>query len=124
MKLSHTAVPAIALLLANILEFSAVRAETSEENYRLYCVQCHGSEGNGQGINETAGGLSVSPRDHTSAEEMSKLSDDEIRLAVAEGGDVVQKSGLMPAWGSTLTAKEIDELVFYLRTLCACVGRK
>ena len=53
---------------------------------------------------------------------MSKLSDQEIRLAIAEGGDAVQKSELMPAWGKTLSAEAIDDLVLYLRELCTCAG--
>ena len=100
------------------------RAESAEENYRLYCAQCHGTQGNGQGINQTADGLTVSPRDHTVAKEMSKLSDGDLRLAIAEGGDAVQKSELMPAWGKTLSAEEIDDLVLYLRKLCKCAGRR
>jgi cytochrome c oxidase cbb3-type subunit 3 len=66
----------------------------------------------------------VSPRDHTIAKEMSKLTDQELRLAIAEGGDAVQKSELMPAWEKTLSTGEIDDLVLYLRKLCKCAGRK
>lgn len=98
---------------------AASRSE-AEKNYRLYCVQCHGSRGNGRGINDTAGGLPVSPRNHLYAEEMSQLSDEELGMAIAEGGDAVQKSGLMPPWGETLSAQEIDDLVLYLRQLCRC----
>ena len=96
----------------------------AKENYRLYCVQCHGTLGNGEGINQTAGGLAVSPRDHSVAKEMSKLTDEEIRLAIAEGGDAVEKSELMPAWGGVRSKAEIQELVRYLRTLCQCEGRR
>ena len=39
---------------------------------------------------------------------MSKLTDEDIRLAIAEGGDAVQKSELMPPWGNTLTAPEME----------------
>ncbi|MFQ5938248.1 MAG: c-type cytochrome, partial [Acidiferrobacterales bacterium] len=92
------------------------------DNYRLYCVQCHGSKGTGEGINNTMGGLAVSPKNHASAEEMSKLSDEDIRLAITEGGDAVSKSELMPAWGDTLATGEIDQLVSYLRQLCKCEG--
>ncbi len=92
----------------------------AEENYRLYCVQCHGSRGNGRGINDTVGGLSVSPKNHVYAEEMSQLGDEELGMAIAEGGDAVQKSGLMPPWGETLSTQEIDDLVLYLRQLCQC----
>jgi len=96
--------------------------ETVEENYRLYCVQCHGTAGTGRSINQAAGGLAVSARDHSSTAQMSKLTDDEIRLAIAKGGDAVQKSELMPPWDAVLTAKEIDDLVVYLRKLCKCVA--
>jgi len=92
----------------------------TERNYRLYCVQCHGSQGNGLGVNNTAGALSVSPRDYLLASEMSKLKDDEIKSAITLGGDAVQKSGLMPGWGNTLGEKQIDALVLYLRKLCQC----
>ena len=102
----------------------SLRAETAKENYRLYCVQCHGTAGSGGGINNTYGGLAVSPRDHTSAKEMGKLSDQDLRLAITQGGDAVQKSELMPAWGYTLTEREISELVGYLRELCACQENK
>ncbi len=64
----------------------------------------------------------MSPRDHTNAKEMSKLTGRQIRLAIAEGGDAVQKSELMPAWGTNLSAADIDGLVLYLRELCTCAG--
>ncbi len=98
----------------------AAGGSDAEKNYRLYCVQCHGSRGNGRGINDTAGGLSVSPKNHVYPEDMSQLSDEELGTAIAEGGDAVQKSGLMPPWGETLSAQEIDDLVSYLRQLCQC----
>lgn len=112
----------LAIALAVVFAPAASQAEPVQETYRLYCAQCHGTRGNGQGINQTAGGLAVSPRDHTNAREMSKLTDREIRLAIAEGGDAVQKSELMPAWGKTLSAPDIDDLVLYLRRLCTCAG--
>ena len=99
-------------------------AGDARENYRLYCVQCHGTEANGWGINNTADGLAVSPRDHTNSTEMSKLSNQDIRLAIVKGGDAVSKSELMPPWGGVLKEKEIDGLVLYLRQLCGCEGKK
>ena len=97
-------------------------AGSAEGTYRLYCVQCHGTLGNGEGINQTSGGLTVSPRDHTNANDMGKLSDTEIKLAITKGGDAVEKSELMPPWGATLSEQEIDELALYLRKLCRCQG--
>ena len=122
--MKHFAVALGCIIAATLLSPAAGRTEPVEENYKLYCVQCHGTAGTGQGINQTAGGLAASPRDHTSAAQMSKLVDDEIRLAIAKGGDAVQKSELMPPWGEVLTGKEIDDLVVYLRKLCQCVAAK
>ncbi len=124
MKQFNIGLPDGLLVIALVLWPAAARSETAEENYRLYCVQCHGTMGTGLGINETSGGLSVTPRDHTNPMEMSKLNDRDLRLAIAEGGDAVQKSGLMPPFGSTLSSQEIDQLVVHLRKLCGCQGKK
>jgi cytochrome c oxidase cbb3-type subunit 3 len=120
-----------AIVLAGLISVSVIAPEPTsawaapaEENYRLYCVQCHGTSGNGEGINQTSGGLAVSPRNHAYAKQMSEITDDELRRAITDGGDAVQKSELMPAWGKTLTADEIGELVHYLRKLCQCEANR
>jgi len=110
------------VIAAVLLSPNEGRAATAQENYRLYCVQCHGTGGNGQGIN--AGGLAVSARDHSSATEMSKLTDEELRTAIAKGGEAVTKSELMPPWAEVLRAEEIDDLVVHLRKLCKCAVAK
>jgi len=110
---------------ATMSDFVTVSDETNESaelNYQLYCSQCHGSQGNGRGINDSAGGLSVSPRNHRLAEQMKKLTDKELRLAISKGGDAMEKSGLMPPFGKTLSETEIDEMAHYLRKLCECQG--
>ncbi|MBI4083908.1 MAG: cytochrome c [Candidatus Lambdaproteobacteria bacterium] len=112
------------VLLAVPLADVPAAAESAQELYRLYCVQCHGTQGNGEGINQTHGGLAVSPRNHTATLEMSKLSDADLRLVIAKGGDATQKSELMPPFEHTLTGAEIDALVRYLRVLCTCEGKK
>lgn len=86
--------------------------------YNTYCVQCHGTRRNGTGVNVPA--LSVKPRDHTDAKGMGDLPDTEIFTAIKEGGLAVNKSGLMPAWGSVLTDEEVTGLVHYLREVCKC----
>lgn len=120
MTKSASALAGLIGVLAIAAGFAPARAAPAEENYRLYCVQCHGTLGNGEGINQTSGGLAVSPRNHANAKQMSELSDDHLRQAITGGGDAVDSSELMPAWGKTLTAEEIDELVLYLRELCRC----
>ena len=120
MTKSASALAGLIGVLAIAAGFAPARAAPAQENYRLYCVQCHGTLGNGEGINQTSGGLAVSPRNHANAKQMSELSDDHLRQAITGGGDAVDSSELMPAWGKTLTAEEIDELVLYLRELCRC----
>ncbi len=109
---------------AAIIVPANVIAVSGEDTYRLYCVQCHGTQGTGAGINQTSGGLSVSPIDHTSAKLMGKRSDKKLRLVIAKGGDAVSKSELMPPFGNTLTEEQIEALVEYIRHLCKCKGAK
>ncbi len=108
-----------------------VLAATAKENYEWYCTQCHGLKGTGDGPNARPSkygikqpDMSVTPRNHTSPKDMNKLSDEDIRLAIKDGGKAVSKSALMPPFGKTLTEKEIDELVKYLRKLCKCKGKE
>lgn len=97
-------------------------AATAKENYGFYCAQCHGLEGKGDGPNATKN-QPVEPRDHTSAYEMNKLTDNDIIEAITGGGEAVSKSSLMPPFGKTLTKDEIAELKDYLRKMCDCKGK-
>lgn len=87
-------------------------------NYDTYCIQCHGIDRNGQGLNTKD--LSTQPRDHTDPKGMGDISDDELHKAIKEGGLAVNKSILMPTWGGVLTDEEITEMVAYLRHVCQC----
>ena len=108
--------------LVTALAFIAAPARADgakiERVYNTYCVQCHGLNRNGTGVNVPA--LSVKPRDHTDAKGMGDLPDDEIFSAIKNGGLSVNKSVLMPAWGSVLNDQQITEMVHYLRTVCKC----
>jgi len=104
------------LLLA--LTPSLAMAESAKDNYNTYCIQCHGMQGNGMGVNIRD--MSVQPRDHTDAKAMGGRSDDELFKVIKEGGLSISKSVLMPPWGDTFTDNEIHDLVKYLRTLCKC----
>jgi cytochrome c oxidase cbb3-type subunit 3 len=92
--------------------------ETAADNYKAYCVQCHGMEGNGKGVNVRD--MSVQPRDHTDAKAMSGRSDESLFKVIKEGGSSISKSILMPPWAGTLSDEEIKDLVQHLRTLCKC----
>jgi cytochrome c oxidase cbb3-type subunit 3 len=81
--------------------------------YDTYCVQCHGVDRNGNGLN--SGEMAVKPRDHTDSKAMGDTPDDLLFKAIRNGGLSVSKSVLMPTWGGVLTDDEIHELVKYLR---------
>lgn len=104
------------LVLATVSTSAA--ADTAKDNYEAYCVQCHGLQGNGMGVNVRD--MSVQPRDHSDAKAMGGRSDEELFKVIKEGGLAISKSVLMPAWKDTLSDTEINDLVGYLRHLCTC----
>ncbi len=103
------------LILVFVIDTSA---ETAKDNYQTYCVQCHGLEGNGKGIN--VADMSTQPRDHTDAKEMSARTDQELFKVIRDGGQSINKSVLMPPWSSILMDEEINDLVKHLHQLCQC----
>jgi cytochrome c oxidase cbb3-type subunit 3 len=105
-------------LLVVLFSAQVNAGEVAADNYKAYCVQCHGSEGNGKGVNVRD--MSVIPRDHTDTKSMSGRSDETLFKAIKEGGASIDKSVLMPPWGATLSDEEIKELVQHLRMLCKC----
>lgn len=96
-------------------------AASAKENFQRYCIQCHGSEGRGDGVNANATKeLGAAPKDLTNAEALSRLSDDRIANIIAKGGSRNELSALMPPWGNTLRREEIQGLVQFIRDLCKC----
>ncbi len=108
----------VILLPLAVASMPVMAKETAADNYRTYCVQCHGMEGNGKGVNIRD--MSVQPRDHTDAKAMSTRTDDMIFKVIKEGGLAIDKSVLMPPWGDTLSDDEIRDMVQHLRKLCKC----
>ncbi len=98
------------------------QAADSKQVYDFYCAQCHGVDGKGRGINVTRD-FATDPRNLTDSTEMAKRTDNDLRNVIKEGGPSINKSALMPPWGATLTAAEVDGLVVYLRKLCDCKGK-
>lgn len=102
--------------LAVIAAPSVMAAEQGERLYTMLCVQCHGSNGDGRGVNATH--MSVQPRSHIDRGEMMARTDEDLFKVIQQGGSSINKSVLMPAWGINLSSDEIDSLVAYLRVLC------
>jgi mono/diheme cytochrome c family protein len=85
--------------------------------YQHYCSICHGDEGKGDGFNST--NLAVPPRDFSGPEFWRQTTDERLLLTVTKGGMAVSKSVLMPAWGRTLTERQLRDVVAFLHTLAA-----
>jgi mono/diheme cytochrome c family protein len=90
-------------------------ARLGKVTFTHYCQTCHGETGAGDGFN--AFNLDPHPRDLSDPEFQKKKSDAELADAIQRGGVGVGLSALMPPWGHTLSARQIDEVVLYLRTL-------
>ena len=100
----------------------SAQAADSKQVFEFYCAQCHGLEGNGKGVNVTKD-FATDPRNFTDSVEMAKRSDDDIRGVIKDGGPSISKSPLMPPWGATLSAAEVDGLLAYIRKFCNCKGK-
>ena len=90
-------------------------ARLGKITFTHYCETCHGESGAGDGFN--AFNLDPHPRDLSDSQFQKKKSDAELADAIQRGGAGVGLSALMPPWGHTLSARQIDELVLYPRTL-------
>lgn len=108
----HVAV-AIGLGLAGLDAARAAESAHAVKLYNTYCVQCHGINRDGNGINAAA--MAVKPRDHTDTKAMGDTPDETLFKAIKGGGLAVSKSVLMPKWEGVLNDEEIKELVTYLR---------
>ncbi|MFZ6649306.1 c-type cytochrome [Undibacterium sp. TJN25] len=106
-------------LIAGALGIFSLSAHADEQHanaiklYNTYCVQCHGVNRDGNGINSKE--MSVKPRDHTDTKAMGDTPDETLFKAIKGGGLAVSKSVLMPKWEGVLNDDEIKEMVAYLR---------
>ncbi|MBI3781034.1 MAG: cytochrome c [candidate division NC10 bacterium] len=110
---------AIAIVILAITSPNSALGLSARENFQRYCVQCHGPEGRGDGVNATKD-LGATPKDLTNAEGLGRLTDDRVGEIIAKGGARNELSPLMPPWGNTLTGEEIRGLVRLIRDLCKC----
>ena len=91
----------------------------TREIFNWHCSQCHGSLGNGKGVNNNSR-LPVSPRNLTDGKDMSQFSDSDMIRTITKGGPSNDLSPIMPSWGNTISKKEIKNLVLFIRHLCNC----
>ena len=116
------AIMAATLVSLTLLVGGTVQAADEKQLYDFYCAQCHGLTGKGDGPNVTKD-FKTDPRNFTSAADMEKLSDADIKNVIMDGGAAVSKSELMPPWSSTIAEADIDKLAAYIRKLCKCKAK-
>jgi mono/diheme cytochrome c family protein len=83
--------------------------------FQHYCAPCHGAEGQGDGFN--AYSLDPKPRDLTDPAFKAEKSDEDLAETVRIGGGAAGLSTGMPPWGRTLNARQIGNVVAYVRAL-------
>ena len=109
----------LVMMLGGINSFAAGDSAKGKESYNQICAMCHGETGKGDGV--AAASLDPKPRDLSSGEYVSTLTDEYIFKVIKEGGESVGKSNLMPAWGAVLSDDKIWDVVAYLRAdICNC----
>jgi len=89
--------------------------------YTFYCTPCHGMQGAGDG--QLAKLLDPKPRDHTDGkgtrpgDGMNDRTDEQLFKAITKGGQGINKSVNMPAWGHIISESGRWDIISYLRTI-------
>lgn len=90
-------------------------ARLGSQTYHHYCATCHGQEGRGDGFN--AFNCEPRPRDLATPAFQKAKQDRDLYDAIENGGRSVGYSAAMPPWGKTLSPRQIQALVAYIRQL-------
>lgn len=109
------AIPLGLALLAGGAAAAQGDAKAGRALYNKWCTSCHGVRGKGDG--PVAANLPVKPGNHTDGARMNTLPDTYLFTIIKQGGQAVQKSQMMPPWGTQLTDQQIRDLIAYVRSL-------
>lgn len=86
------------------------------ELYRQYCDRCHDPESTPQRVSNMDN-LVAKPHPFTEGESLNKFTDADLNAIISHGGPALGKSAEMPAYGYTLTQRDIQALVSYIRAV-------
>jgi len=90
-------------------------------NFEAWCVPCHGPQGKGDGMLAETLGQGIKPRNLSDAKLLSIRTDDFLFKVIKNGGASVGFSEALMSFGQTLTDKEIENIIAYLRSdICKC----
>jgi mono/diheme cytochrome c family protein len=103
---------------------SAADLAAGKEKFKLFCETCHGATGKGDGPG--AAGIQPPPRDFSKGEFKFDANgngkpgeDADLKEVISNGAAKYGGSPLMVAWGGTLTATDVENLVAVIRSLKA-----
>lgn len=95
---------------------SLFAAEKAASLYKDLCASCHGTTGKGDG--SAAAALNPKPKDLTNCKAMAADSNETLLKIIKGGGQSVERSPMMPAFGGALNDQQINDLVAYVRSFC------
>jgi cbb3-type cytochrome c oxidase subunit III len=86
--------------------------------YLTYCAMCHGDGGAGDGeVSAQFAGHGTVVARLNDPERLGKMSREDLTRIIEQGGDHTGRSNLMPAWGDTLDAKQLADVVEFVMAL-------
>jgi mono/diheme cytochrome c family protein len=103
------------LVLLSALTNTTLSAAEAAENWKEYCMRCHGADGKGA----TKTGRKLKIRDLTLEKTQRRITDAEMAALIAEGYNDNDGSERMPAFAAKLTEPERLALVAYVRAMAA-----
>jgi cytochrome c5 len=83
--------------------------------FYTYCVWCH-ADSTPAGPSSRSN-LNPAPHLANDGAALNPMSDALLRNTITLGGSAMGKSGLMPAWGKTLSQEQVDDLIAFLRAI-------
>jgi cytochrome c6 len=93
------------VIMTGLFSTGPLLAQDAASTYKAKCAMCHGADGKG-----TPTGQKMGVHDFTSPE-VQKMSDDDLASAISTG------KNKMPAYGKSLNAGQVKDLVSYIRIL-------
>ena len=81
-----------------------------------YCDRCHNPESTAERVSNYDN-LEVKPHPFTEGDTFNKISAADLTAIISHGGPALNKSGLRPAWGNTLSKSDIQALIAYIRAI-------
>jgi mono/diheme cytochrome c family protein len=101
------------LSLFSTLKASAADPARGTALFKRYCEGCHGPDGRGG----RKSGFMPRPQNLTKKGYIDVLPDVYLFTVISKGGAWVDKSEYMPAFETTFSTEDIDDVIAFIRTL-------